>query len=214
MADKAIIPTAEAPQQGHVFADGRAPALTMPAVEAAALVAAYQAAGVILEYGSGGSTVLAAGMADKTIYAVESDRDWLDGLVDYFLSNPPAARVVLHHVDIGATKAWGYPVDDSGYADYHKYPQEVWDRTDFLHPDLVLIDGRFRSACFLTTLYRITRPVKVLWDDYADREKYHEVERLVRPVAFHGRMAEFHLEPAMIAQADLAWIIEQFTRKT
>lgn len=201
-----------APQKNTPLAD-RAPVLTLPEAEAEAVVRAYEAAGVILEYGSGGSTVLAAEMAGTTIYSVESDAEWLQGLADYFVENPPLARVVLHHADIGPTGPWGMPTEAKSYETFWRYPLAVWDRTDFLHPDLVLIDGRFRSACFLATLYRITRPVKLLWDDYADRPAYHEVERLARPVALHGRMAEFHLEPAMIATADLAWIIQQFTRK-
>ena len=191
----------------------RAPVLTLPEAEAKAVVTAYTAAGVILEYGSGGSTALAAEMDDTTIFSVESDNAWLQGLADYFVENPPRARVVLHHADVGPTGPWGVPTDPAASDRFWRYPLEVWDRTDFLHPDLVLVDGRFRAACFLATLYRISRPVTLLWDDYADRPAYHEVERLVRPAAFHGRMAEFHLEPAMIATADLAWIIQQFTRK-
>lgn len=191
----------------------QAPVLTLPPAEVAAVTEAYRTARVILEYGSGGSTVLAAGMADKTVFSVESDRSWSEGLADYFVAHPPKARVVLHHADVGPTGKWGTPKSTEAHERFHLYPLEVWDRTDFLHPDVVLIDGRFRTACFLATLYRITRPVRVLWDDYADRTAYHEVEHLAKPVAMHGRMAEFHLTPTMVATADLGWVIAQFTRK-
>ena len=48
------------------------PKLTLPEAEASALRAAYAAAEVVLEYGSGGSTVLAA-EAGAEVWAVESD---------------------------------------------------------------------------------------------------------------------------------------------
>ena len=54
-----------------------APRLTLPPEAAVALADAYADAGVILEYGSGGSTVLAAGMAGRTVFSVESDAAWL-----------------------------------------------------------------------------------------------------------------------------------------
>jgi hypothetical protein len=191
----------------------QAPALTLPAAEAAALRAAYETATVILEYGSGGSTALAAAMPGKTVFSVESDAAWALGLRDWFTANPPAATVTIHHADVGETGKWGMPANNLGWARFHHYPLQVWDLPGFQHPDVVLIDGRFRAACFLTTAYRITRPVTVLWDDYAERASYHEVERLVKPAQMIGRMARFDLTPQAPSGADLAWIIDQFTRK-
>jgi len=192
----------------------QAPALTLPPDEAAAIRDAYAGAGVILEYGSGGSTALAAGMAGKVVFAVESDAGWAQGLRDWFTANPPAAeRVVIHHADVGETGKWGMPVNNLAWTRFHGYPLSVWDLTGFQHPDVVLVDGRFRAACFLATLYRITRKVTLFWDDYSDRPTYHEVERLAKPVRMHGRMAQFDLTPTPVTGADLAWIIDQFTRK-
>ena len=76
--------------------------------------------------------------------------------------------------------------------------------------DTVLIDGRFRLACFLTVLLRTTRPVRVLWDDYSDRTAYHRAETLCPVLRHHGRMAEFHVEPQMLAPKDLPWVVEAF----
>ena len=192
----------------------QAPALTLPPEEAAALREAYQGAGVILEYGSGGSTALAAGMTGKTVFAVESDAAWAQGLRDWFTANPPRAdRVVIQHADIGETGKWGMPVNNLAWARFHQYPFAIWDMEGFVHPDVVLVDGRFRAACMLATLVRIDRPVTLLWDDYTDRPAYHEVERLARPVQMHGRMARFDLVPIQLRGADLPWIMDQFTRK-
>lgn len=186
------------------------PELTLPEAEAAHLRAAYVRAAVILEYGSGGSTVIAAKMPDKTVFSVESDGAWLDQMRGYFADHPPAATVHLHHGNIGPTRDWGHPADDAAFRLWPNYPNSVWERDDFQQPDLVLIDGRFRAACFLTTLFRSIAPVTVLFDDYLDRKSYHAVEDLIKPSAMIGRMAQFDLTPMTVPPDRLGWIITRF----
>lgn len=188
------------------------PRLTLPEAEAAAVTAAYQQASVILEYGSGGSTVLAAELPGKTVFSVESDAGWAAMMLAWFAAHPPLADLHLHHADIGPTKEWGAPRTDAGFRKWPGYPVSVWDREDFLPPDVVLIDGRFRAACFLTTLFRTTRPVTLLWDDYTTRPSYHEMESFCPLVRTHGRMAEFHLTPAAIPAERLAQILTTYLR--
>lgn len=188
------------------------PILTMPAAEAEHLRQSYGAAEVILEYGSGGSTVFAAEQAGKTIFAVESDKKWLAMLQGYFADHPPLATVHLHHGDIGPTRSWGYPKTSETFLNWPRYPITIWDLPDFVHPDLVLIDGRFRPACFLTTLFRIKRPVTVLWDDYIDRPEYFLVEDFAKPVSLTGRMARFEIAPMSIPPERLLGIVQSFLR--
>jgi hypothetical protein len=184
-----------------------APVLTLPAAEAAALQEAYAAAQVILEYGSGGSTVMAAGMPGKTVFSVESDRRWLRKMRGWFAENAPAATVRLHWADIGPVRRWGIPKDDSAIRQWPGYPLSVWDRKDFVHPDVVLIDGRFRVGCLLATLLRITRPVTVLFDDYVPRKRYRVAEEFAEPVARIGRMARFEVAPRPLQGPDLLRVI-------
>jgi len=188
------------------------PKLTLPEAEAAALTEAYARAEVILEYGSGGSTAMAAEMPGKHVFSVESDADWLAMMRSWFDAHPPKAQLVLHHGDIGPTKEWGAPKDNAGFRQWPSYPIGVWDRPDFVQPDLVLIDGRFRAACFLTTLFRITKPVRLLWDDYTLRPGYHLMERFCPPVRTIGRMAEFHLTPTAIPAEKLGLILTTYLR--
>jgi hypothetical protein len=188
-----------------------APLLTLPEAEAAAVTAAYEKASVILEYGSGGSTALAASMPGKTVFSVESDARWAKGLRDWFAGHTPAAaKVVVHHADIGPTKKWGNPRATKHWNLFHDYPLSVWRLPDFEHPDVVLIDGRFRTACFLQVLFAISRPIIVLFDDYKVRPQYHVVEQLAQPVRLHGNMAEFHLTPTVLRNADLRLVVSQF----
>ena len=192
-------------------AAGARPVLTLPEAEADCLRAQYSAAGVILEYGSGGSTVL-AGELGKTVLSVENDLDWADAMDAWFAQNPPKGQVTLHRVDIGKTEKWGMPSGDAGWRSYNQYPVSVWDRDDFRQPDLVLIDGRFRAACLLTVMMRTLKAVTVLFDDYAERTRYHAVERWIRPVAMHGRMAGFEAAPWTLPPRDLAAVLKIFNR--
>ncbi|MFN4153394.1 MAG: hypothetical protein ACK4HF_01955 [Paracoccaceae bacterium] len=187
------------------------PLVTLPEQEAQALANALRKAQVVLEYGSGGSTLMAAEMG-KTVLSVESDAEWLEGMRDWFHTHPPKGEVVLHHADIGPTGKWGMPTGQKAFRKFPHYALDIWDHPRFRHPDLVLIDGRFRPACLLATAFRTTRPVTVLFDDYAGREPYHAIESMLRPATHHGRMAEFHLEPSAIPAEKLAWVMGWFLK--
>lgn len=187
------------------------PVLTMPETEAEALTAAYRDASVILEYGAGGSTLLASDMG-KTVFSVESDAKWIARIQEWFDGHKAKGRVVLHHANIGPTGKWGMPTGARSFRSFPGYALSVWAREDFQHPDVVLVDGRFRPACLLATAFHIQRPVTVLFDDYAERDAYHGVEDMFRPVRMHGRMAEFHLEPTPVPAERLDWVMGWFLK--
>lgn len=169
--------------------------LTFGEAEAAFLSRAYAEAATILEYGSGGSTILAARLG-RLAFSVESDRDWATRLAGHLA--PISSRVQVHWADIGPTGPWGMPAQPRDHGKFHGYALSVWDRPDFVQPDLVLIDGRFRCACLVAVMLRTTRPVTVLFDDYARRRYYHGVERLARKEELVGRMARFTVTPGAI----------------
>ena len=187
------------------------PVLTLPEAEAETLAAAYRGAKVVLEYGSGGSTVLGTDMG-KTVLSVESDAKWCARMQAWFDSHPAKGKLVLHHAHIGPTKQWGMPVGAAAFRKFPDYALSIWDHPAFEHPDVVLIDGRFRPACLLATAFRITRPVTVLFDDYAERPGYHGIEEMFRPTARHGRMAEFHITPTAFPVERLSWVMGWFLR--
>lgn len=183
---------------------------SMPEAETAHLIDAYKQAQVILEYGSGNSTKLASQMTGKLVLSVESDRHWARNLrreIDKAHRTSPA---IVYHVDIGPTGPWGRPVDESGWKRYHLYPNAIWDESFFRHPDVVLIDGRFRPACLIATMLHATRPVTVLFDDYTDRPRYGLIERILPPARLIGRMAEFHVRPGQLRPQDIGFAIGLF----
>ena len=61
-------------------------------------------------------------------------------------------------------------------------------------PDFVLIDGRFRVACFLTTLLYAEKDTLVLFDHYVDRGIYKIVEKFIKPIQINGRQAVFRIQ--------------------
>ena len=171
----------------------------------------YAAARVILEYGSGGSTVMASEMPDKRIFSIESDRRWARMMRSYLDQAGTASPVHLRHVAIGKTGKWGRPIDNDGFRRYHRYPLEIWDAPEFTAPDCVLIDGRFREACFYAVMLRCTKKTVVLFDDYVNRKSYHALERFAEPVETRGRMAKFELRKRTLPRDDLTRIIGAFS---
>jgi hypothetical protein len=188
------------------------PELTLPPAEAEALRTAYESADVILEYGSGGSTLVAAEMG-KTVFAVESDPNWAQMMRDWFAANPPSGRVQIVHADIGPTKEWGHPVDHAAWRSFAGYPLAIWDRKGFQQPDVVLVDGRFRVGCALATAFRTQKPVTLLFDDYVKRENYHVIEKFLgQPTVLIGRMAVFETTPTPIPAEHLLRVVQLMSR--
>lgn len=168
---------------------------------------AYGEAEVILEYGGGGSTVLASSLPGKLVLTVESDLAFSRALQNHVDAARLPSAAVVHHADIGETGAWGRPVSDAAWRRFHRYPLEIWDMPFFRPPDLVLIDGRFRPACFLTVMLRATRPVRVLFDDFPDRPHYRRIDEIATPVRMVGRMAEFRIEPDTFPMERLTYFV-------
>jgi hypothetical protein len=149
---------------------------------------------VFLEYGAGGSSVLAADSGVKKIYSVESDKGFLCAVQKKLEKNAFSGEFVPIPVDIGPTRKLGKPVDKSRRNFWPDYYENVWikikDNND--SPDLVLIDGRFRVACFLTVLLKASCGTIILFDDYFNRRnRYGRIEDVLSVSGQAGRMAKF-----------------------
>lgn len=156
------------------------------------------AAGSYLEFGSGGSTMLAA-QSGKPFVVVESDPYFLaaveHALID--LGRYDQRTQTFIHADIGLTEGWGAPVMHRVSADrvarWRRYPEAPWAKLAKLPgPHLILVDGRFRAACALMAAkFLHGRDGQVLIDDYVERGHYSDVERYLEPVEQCGRMVLF-----------------------
>lgn len=164
---------------------------------------------IYLEYGSGGSTILASKFASK-IVSVETDAVFAKAVRKALPET--AINVSILTPDIGFTRELGFPVFDrpspSRIAKWKRLPQAPWNRC-FEPPDLILIDGRMRVACALESLLQVGAATRILLDDYVGRD-YGAVEQFANLVAMHGRIAEFRKrdnfdEQACQARLDLAY---------
>lgn len=119
-----------------------------------------------------------------------------------------AREVDLVVVDVGPVEEWGRPVGYSCRGMFRSYFESYARNDDGIWPDLVLIDGRFRVACFLSTLRVAPIGTRILFDDYKYRAHYHLVEEWVKPVDFCGEQALFIVDS--FDQSGLDEEIERF----
>lgn len=169
---------------------------------------------IFLEYGSGGSSIMAAQAGIRRIYSVDSDLMFLQSVQKRLIADGiPRRRYVPVYVDIGRTGNWGRPVNENHAKDWPNYCSAPWVRLEQAgeKPSLVLIDGRFRVASFLVTAMLAPPGCVILFDDYVDRPEYHLVEQHLKPVRFEGRMAEFIVAPLLDAKAALFDLLQYST---
>ncbi len=140
------------------------------------------------EYGAGDSTRWVLENTDCKILSVDTSKDWITH-VESFLNGD--SRVDLQWADVGEIKGWGYPISYQKKNVFIDYVESIWRRD--LTPDLVLVDGRFRVACFLTCLLEGPVGTGIIFDDYTNRPRYHIVEEFVKPKQIYERQAYFEI---------------------
>jgi hypothetical protein len=158
---------------------------------------------IYLEYGSGGSTIVAA-KSRVRFKTVDSDPFFLRAVENKITTEFGSSNGDFVYCNIGMTELWGVPIFKRPSATrcirWKRYPLAPWVNHDasFL-PDLVLIDGRFRVACALTTIKYLTNKVsfEILVDDYGDRAEYREIEEYAELSSMQGRMAVFKPKSAV-----------------
>ena len=125
------------------------------------------------EYGSGASTLYIDKMKKKYI-SIETDYNFYK-----FLLNKIYLKKSLKYFDIGVVGEFSYPII-SKKKNIIKYIESI---NKFLkkknHPDLILIDGRFRVACCLNILKfkKSLRQITLILDDYKKRDQYKILEK-------------------------------------
>lgn len=78
-----------------------------------------------------------------------------------------------------------------------------------MKPDLVLIDGRFRLACFLHSQLAAETGTPILFDDYTNRPQYHLVEEFCPIEQSEGRQVLFSV-PAELDRETIGRELEGF----
>jgi len=155
------------------------------------------------EYGCGASTVWVAHHTAAKIVSVDSSAEWIAKVELETKSH--REKLHIDRVDLGEIAAWGYPTTYRYRSRFHDYVASPWRHG--VKPDLVLIDGRFRVACFLHSLLTAEPGSRLIFDDYNNRPHYHLVEEFCPVKEREGRQALFlvpdQLErPAIVAEGE------------
>lgn len=120
------------------------------------------------EYGCGGSTAIANGISTLLrITSVETDYEWAKKVHEV------CPDVNMIWVDVGPTKEFGQPVDETLRLAWPRVP-EVWLMAEQSY-DLVLIDGRFRVACAALICLFPKQVKRICFDDFTNRPQYHVI---------------------------------------
>jgi len=164
-----------------------------------------KAATSYFEYGAGGSTVWAVQEPKlKRILTVESDVEWAAMLMRRtdVKSARSAGRHFFSLIDIGPVRPPSWPLRESKdmLPEFKKYSDQILKSEE--QWDLILVDGRFRSACFLKALQHIKNPekTKLVIHDY-ERQGYHIVEKFADIVERVERLAVLRKKSRVDEQA-------------
>jgi len=157
------------------------------------------------EYGVGLSTLHVLNETQSLVRSVDTSAAWVESVVN---AAGTQTRLDAVHVDLGpVVDSGGRPVDYRHRSQIGEYLEAPF--AAGFRPDCVLIDGRFRVACFLTALLRCEAGSNIVFDDYTTRLRYHVVEEVCSPVETFGRQALF-VVPDVFDRDAASRLIEDF----
>ena len=154
-----------------------------------------------MEFGSGGSTVLANSLGVASI-SVESDRFYAKA-VRSGLQYPETARIEVP--TMGLTAEWGMPLFFRRKKG-RRYIAAGFDGLDGRVPDFILVDGRYRVGCGLESARRAHlagNTALLMLDDYEGRPFYQSVEDHLGSPDRIGRAALFTIGEAPVPEDEV-----------
>lgn len=155
---------------------------------------------VILEYGSGGSTLYFI-KRKKQVYSVESNPEFYKYMNSIGrVRNSKGNSLFLRYVDVGETNSIGKPLSMEKENNWNKYYAEIWNKilSDRKEIDIIFIDGRFRVSCVAYSLIKVLEnkmrePIFLIHDFY-DRKQYHIVLKFLNEIECKSRLGAFSLK--------------------
>ena len=151
------------------------------------------------EYGCGLSTTWILKNTLSQVISVDSSGDWVEKVKTE--SRDYISRLTINHIDLGKVGDWGKPISYLKCRYFSDYTDYIWKQSE--KPKLVLIDGRFRVCCFLTSLKFAEPGTKIIFDDYVNRPFYHFIEKYVSRISEYGRQCLFIVPAKNLIDMDL-----------
>ena len=139
------------------------------------------------EYGCGLSSQWILKNTDSKIISVDSSIDWVKKVKNDIKEYQN--RFIIKAIDLGEVTGAGRPLNYDNCRNFSEYTDYIWKQKD--KPKMVLVDGRFRVCCFLTSLKYADPGTKIIFDDYVHRTYYHFVEKYVERNKECGRQCLF-----------------------
>jgi hypothetical protein len=138
-----------------------------------------------IEYGMGGSTILALTKSQAKICSIESSESWCEEMRKFkIIRDHENGRLTIRNIAIGETKEWGYPVSTDNSEKFSNYSKAPYELEDLRNADLILVDGRFRVACCLMAILKCNSDVRIFVHDYSKRISYNIIEKYCDIVDF------------------------------
>lgn len=169
-----------------------------------------------LEFGIGGSTLLAVRHGAEAVVAADSDPEWVAAARTHpeLVERVALGQVRLVHADIGPVADWGRPAGNAERALWPNYLARPWAEWEALGtlPDLVYVDGRFRVACCLSVLLAFAGrgevPRVMLHDVGPERPYYSTVFDVFETVECVGSLHLLRPRPAVPMLGVLTRLLE------
>ena len=146
---------------------------------------------IYFEYGCGKSTEYMYKKSNSLIFSVDTSREWATKILN-LSKDSNDERLNVKWIDVGDVSDWGYPISFQKKQNFVQYANWFWNFR--LRPDLVVIDGRFRILCFLTSIKFASIGTKIIFDDYTNRPFYHVAEEFLKIKDTCGRQALFEVD--------------------
>lgn len=123
------------------------------------------------------------------------------------------SNICFIYSNIGPTTWYGYPIKSLAAffrPRYKNYYTKRWERKIIEFPvKLILIDGRFRVATFLTMVQENpASEFAIIFDDFLEREEYLEILNYFTPVEFSGSAAVFNIKRPI--ETDLGDLLRKY----
>ena len=97
--------------------------------------------------------------------------------------------------------------NDDKKENWENYPKSIFKHTENF--DLILVDGRFRVACALCSIYKMNDDSILLFDDYTPRKQYHVIEPFFEKIETVDSMTVFK-KKSNIDLSELEKLIEEY----
>ena len=157
------------------------------------------------EYGCGKSTEYVYNKSNCSIFSVDTSKVWAQKTLN-LCKKSNHKRLNVKWIDVGDIGNWGYPISFTKKQNFVEYANWFW--SFGLKPELVLIDGRFRILCFLTSIMFAPIGTKIIFDDYINRPFYHIAEDFLKIQDTCGRQALFEVDSSSKKLVDESVISE------